>query len=329
MTSSSTPDSQPARPELELGIVLRHTRNAKQRSVAQVARVLILSVAQINGLESGSLAAFHNRTYYLRALTKYLNYLDVAEQAATVSLLAQLEQQAAVNNEDTSQKELNLLLGSVLHPSKKTLLIPNKRLPLLLVTLAVLVGIGLIAFTLLQRLPQADSVAVSSAITESALNTRQSNQRLSETAPAPDHATSPTQPPKAEQTTPDVLTNPGTASKAATTPTQPLSSSGLSSSGATQAVANAAAQTKILRLSFTAPAWVQMIAQDGKRVEKVFTPEETLDVDPVTTISVVIGNAREASFSAGQIKIDLAQFIKPNSSVARLNQQDLNALVTP
>ena len=324
MTSSSTPDSQPARPELALGIVLRHTRNAKQRSVAQVARVLILSVAQINGLESGSLAAFHNRTYYLRALTKYLNYLDVAEQAATVSLLAQLEQQAAVNNEDTSQKELNLLLGSVLHPSKKTLLIPNKRLPLLLVTLAVLVGIGLIAFTLLQRLPQADSVAVSSAITESAVNTSQSNQRLSETAPAPDPATSPTQPPKAEQTTPDVVTNPGLASKAATTPTQPLSSS-----GATQAVANAAAQTKTLRLSFTAPAWVQMIVQDGKRVEKVFTPEETLDVDPVTTISVVIGNAREASFSAGQIKIDLAQFIKPNSSVARLNQQDLNALVTP
>ena len=324
MTSSSTPDSQPARPELELGIVLRHTRNVKQRSVAQVARVLILSVAQINGLESGSLAAFHNRTYYLRALTKYLDYLGVAKQAATVSLLVQLEQQAAVNNEATSQKELNLLLGSVLHPSKKTLLIPNKRLPLLLVTLAVLVGIGLVAFTLLQRLPQADSVAVSSAITESALNTSQSNQRLSETAPVPDPATSPTQPPKAEQTTPDVATNPGLASKAATTPTQPLSSS-----GAAHAVANAAAQTKILRLSFTAPAWVQMIAQDGKRVEKVFTPEETLDVDPVTTISVVIGNAREASFSAGQIKIDLAQFIKPNSSVARLNQQDLNALVTP
>ena len=324
MTSSSTPDSQPARPELELGIVLRHTRNAKQRSVAQVARVLILSVAQINGLESGSLAAFHNRTYYLRALTKYLDYLGVAKQAATVSLLAQLEQQAAVNNEATSQKELNLLLGSVLHPSRKTLLIPNKRLPLLLVTLAVLVGIGLVAFTLLQRLPQADSVAVSSAITESALNTSQSNQRLSETAPAPDPATSPTQPPKAEQTTPDVATNPGLASKAATTPTQPLSSS-----GAAHAVANAAAQTKILRLSFTAPAWVQMIAQDGKRVEKVFTPEETLDVDPATTVSVVVGNAREASFSAGQIKIDLAQFIKPNSSVARLNQQDLNALVTP
>jgi cytoskeletal protein RodZ len=317
MTPSGTPDSRTTLPEQELGALLRHARNEQQRSVAQVARVLILSSAQINGIESGSLAAFHNRTYYLRALKKYLNYMGIGVQAATLSLLAQLEQQTAEQDGGTSPKEASLLVGSVLDPSKKILLIPNKRLPLLLGALAVLVVIGLIAFALTQRLPQTSPDSSTAQPADSVQDISQTRPPITAIVPTvPESKVSPVKQVSAEQTIPEAVANP------AIVPTAPATAPA-------QVRAQDAVTTTVLRLSFTAPSWVQLIALDGKRFEKIFTAQETLDIDPATTASVVIGNARQSSLTRGESKIDLTRFINPNSSVARLSQQDLHALVTP
>ncbi len=313
MTPSGTTESQTEIPEHALGTLLRCARDERRISVPDVARALILSAAQIKGMESGSLAAFHNRTYYLRALKKYLDYLGIAAQAPTLSLLARLEQQVAEHDGRTSQKEVNLLLDSVLHPSKKTLLIPKKRIHFVLGAMAVLVGVGLVATTLKQKLPSMGSATAVATQADSRQNTVQTNQSIAAiVSPEAEPKVLTAKQVQAEQRIPDAAATVTNQTALAANPVQPDTEQPIT--------------TKVLKLSFMAPSWVQLITRDGKRAEKIFSPQEVLDIDPLNTVSIVIGNARESSLSAGGINIDLGKFINPNSSVARISQQDLNSM---
>ncbi|MDH4067149.1 MAG: hypothetical protein OEW19_22340, partial [Acidobacteriota bacterium] len=52
-------------------------RAARQVSVEEVASQLILSKAQVLGLEHANAAAFYSTTYFLKALRKYMAFAEV------------------------------------------------------------------------------------------------------------------------------------------------------------------------------------------------------------------------------------------------------------
>ncbi|MEZ5286086.1 MAG: DUF4115 domain-containing protein [Vicinamibacterales bacterium] len=58
---------------------------ARQLSVDEVAARLILSRAQVLGLESGHATAFYTRAFYLRALRKYLGWADIPDDVLDLS----------------------------------------------------------------------------------------------------------------------------------------------------------------------------------------------------------------------------------------------------
>ncbi len=293
MTSSGT-HHLPTSPEATLGALLRQARDQKTFGVPEVARALILSIAQVNGLESGLLTAFHNRTYYLRALKKYMTYLGLPEQEPMISLLAEVEIQATEQTTHTNQNEVSLLVGSVLRHSTTAPLLSTGRLRFLALMIAIVLGIGIIvvmssektsAPLVSQPEPQPDSAVPHPVATESA------------TAPSP------------QQT---VETNQKPAPADDQLP-----------------IAAPALNAKMLVLKFAATSWVQFADQRGKRSEKTYTPTDTLEIDPLNLSLLVIGNAPATSVYLGESRLDLGKYINTSSGVARLSQQDLQVLTSP
>jgi hypothetical protein len=82
-------------------------------------------------------------------------------------------------------------------------------------------------------------------------------------------------------------------------------------------------QAAILKLTFTAPSWIQVVEQNGKRIEKVFTPQDTLELDLATLATLVIGNARETKLFTNTTEIDLSKYLNAGSGVARFSQSDI------
>jgi ribosome-binding protein aMBF1 (putative translation factor) len=72
-----TPGVEPGRNYRELGDALRTAREERGLSLAAVQEHLLLSDAQVRGLESGDAAAFHGPRFFERALERYVRLLGL------------------------------------------------------------------------------------------------------------------------------------------------------------------------------------------------------------------------------------------------------------
>jgi hypothetical protein len=72
---------------------------------------------------------------------------------------------------------------------------------------------------------------------------------------------------------------------------------------------------------------VRYTTNDGKQTEKIFTPQDSVELDLKNIDSLVIGNAPATHLTFDEKDISLESFINANSGVARLNAADLNKLI--
>jgi cytoskeletal protein RodZ len=81
-----------------------------------------------------------------------------------------------------------------------------------------------------------------------------------------------------------------------------------------------------LQLRFSAATWVSLYRRDGSHEQKVFGPEETLQLDAESLTELIIGNAPATRLHVGKNEISLQRFTNPESKVARLVGQNLRDL---
>jgi|GEM_PF-4201790 len=81
----------------------REQRQELGLSEQAVADALLLSLAQVRGLETGAATPFYNEVFYQRARAKYVAMLNKARGAASPSL------SAVERREDTERARLTLI----------------------------------------------------------------------------------------------------------------------------------------------------------------------------------------------------------------------------
>lgn len=307
-------DSQP--PQLRLGEMLREHRLAKNTEIAELARTLILSAAQINAIESGSQASFHNQTFYLRALKKYIEFMDLGVDAQAGLLFAEIETILLSPSTKINSNEVSLLIDAGLTHSRKPHLPQNKRSYVFWICLSIVLAIGLVtAYIAGQPEKQTDqqSESVQPAVVNTLATSPAGLPGTREQKDTPAIASSATSPATANPAIePNAAKNTDVAIKEIKNPALPQGS-----------------ENRILKLTFSGPSWIQVVEQNGKRIEKVFTPQDSpLELDPSVVVSLVIGNARESRLYADSREIELGKFLNAGSGVARLNQQEIMKLGT-
>ncbi len=74
---SNSDSSLDARACADIGAELARVRSARGLTLAQVGESLLLSTRQVKALEEVEIPAFHNPTFYLKALRKYVVFADI------------------------------------------------------------------------------------------------------------------------------------------------------------------------------------------------------------------------------------------------------------
>ncbi len=108
--------------QVVLGKLLREHRLAKKTEIPELARTLILSVAQVTAIESGSQASFHNQTFYLRALKKYIALMDLGVDPQASLLFTEIESNLLSPSTKINPNEVNLLIHAGLAHTRKSYL---------------------------------------------------------------------------------------------------------------------------------------------------------------------------------------------------------------
>ncbi len=301
---------EPELAKVKLGEMLRTHRLAKQTEIAELARTLILSPAQITAIESGTQSSFHNQTFYLRALKKYISYSGLEVDEQTNLLFAQIETTLLSQKAQVSPNEVSLLITAGLAHKRQSYLphfTPGKNLYFWGgLVVVIVVGVSTLVF---QRGAEnhtgepstATTVAADVKTATPALVQSNSVEKQSTSATTSRLTASTNETPPAKPAEPTETNKPSP-----NTHQEPVSAS--------------------LKLSFSSPSWVQVVEQNGKRIEKVFTPQDTLELDPSTLVSLVIGNARETQLHLNTQSIDLNKYLNTGSGVARFNRQELMGL---
>ncbi len=308
--SEQTQSPPEQHPRVRLGKLLREHRLAKKTEIPELARTLILSVAQITAIESGSQASFHNQTFYLRALKKYIALMDLGVEPQASLLFTEIESNLLSPSTKVNPNEVNLLINAGLAHTRKSYRpqLQLKKSHFFWIALSVMILVGMAAALIAswpekQTIQQAERVSTpataikTDAVPEPAVS---QNQKTAPAAPTP--AISASMPPSAAK------------------------SSGESPADKKSVASIHSPETTSLKLTFSAPSWVQVVEQNGKRIEKVFTPQDSLNLDPATLATLVIGNARETKLFTNATEIDLSKYLNTGSGVARLNQSEIMKL---
>lgn len=299
-------------PQLRLGELLRGHRLAKNTGIPDLARTLILSAAQISAIEAGSQASFHNQTFYLRALKKYIEFMNLGTDAEAGLLFAQIEEILLSPSTKINPTEVSLLIHAGLSHSRKSFIPQLKRSHFFWVCLLCVLAIGLVT-AYFEGWPAKQTDQQSEIVTPVVNLETTTSKAVDKNTVEP--KTIP--PPPASSSSTDAGTPPGKTIENAgneiknVTPAQEPSKS-------------------ILKLTFLAPCWVQVVEQSGKRIEKVFTPQDSpLELEQSVITSLVIGNARESRMYSGSSEIDLSKYLNAGSGVARFSQQEIMRLSAP
>jgi len=310
-------------PQAILGELLREHRLEKKTEAAELARTLILSIAQITAIETGSQASFHNQTFYLRALKKYLNHMDLAIDPQASLLFTEIETEFLSANTKINANEVNHLIHAGLAHRRPS------YLPQLRLRKTHFFWAGFLLFVL---------VGLAAALIEGWPDKQVQQQTDSVLTPLPTAlpASAPTPvPTKKADGVPDATTS--QEQKTATAAPTPVMTANVNPS-ASKAPGEPATtvnkttartdetQSAFLKLTFSAPSWVQVVEQNGKRIEKVFTPQDVLELNQPTLATMVIGNAGATKLFTGAAEIDLSKYVNAGSGVARFNQSEIMKL---
>lgn len=322
-------------------------REAAKLDVASLAQALMLSRAQLRGLESGSLTPFHGPGYYLRALDKCARHLGI-ELDPPVTELRLSDSQIALNRVKNSPSAANLArresntLGADAMPVSR-----RGRVGMWIAAVSViLVGTGTWlaieegwpnrqpepveaeANNDRQDSPSADAAIKQAAPTVSSAVTEAVQAISSPTPPIPPTVTNePVAPmaPTATETITVIEQTPSETSAAqiAIVSSEPAVSESAAPEPETKPEVETAPTANLFEATFTADCWVEIRFTDGRIVQRIYTPTQTLSL-PINDIErVTFGNAQAVQASRAGKAFDVVAFTRSGNNVARMSAQDL------
>jgi cytoskeletal protein RodZ len=282
-----------------------------------------MSTAQIRGMEQTDFAAFHNQQFFLRGVEKYARHLALPEDSELWGLLEQVRQPLNHPKANPARQEITAMVKSGFFKHKTSVWAYFARHPVFWIMTIALTAFGI------------------------NLNARIENENLRQQSLA-NNVIAPTvskhevtlKPALSSDALPDQVTQvvnehtqPDTPIAITTTPQQTEAMTNQVAAWIDPSPAEiqvkhiSQANISKLTLQFSGPSWVQYVAKDGSITEKIYQPEDVLEVDPAILDSMVIGNAGATILKAGNVFVDLNQHSSTKNGVARLKQEDLNHLV--
>lgn len=339
MTNQSSSRTQGATEFKQIGEILLKNRIERGLDLQSVARALIMSVAQIRGIESAEQAAFHNSSFFLRGIEKYAHYLSIPENNECWSLISQIREAPIHHKNGRAQQSVKVLAKSGLFKNQSSILTYFARHPvfwILMISLAAL-GINLNSRIETETNRQHELVrqelSAQKTTTESTLSLSPpdqdkgaANQTLSESVTKTEvSALSPKALLDTPQPTPGMGDENNPVHQSQLTDAMPGQSLAMSLPLIQNSQPNPK-ETRKISLKFSAPSWVKYVVKDGTTQEKIYQPEDVLEIDPSSLESMTIGNTGATTLSAGETPIDLNLYSSQKNGVARLKLEDLNRL---
>lgn len=324
---------------------LTQARQARSLNQMELARELLFSPAQMRCIESGTIDAFHGTGYYLRAVEKYANHLQltldppITALTLTDSQLALKRFKSSAHASSLAKRHANLETADKMPSSSR-----RTRVGIVLVAvIATLVGAG-VWLSLSEGWPgltspetqtseqkaapsidnkadptnikvTADTGTTTNSLTASGsstlpplTNTTRTEQPTIQTEPQPSPSANPAQ--SNQTSTPENLTAQNTGSHVPATPTS---------------APNAAAQSPdLIKASFLADCWVEVRYLDGRIDQAIYKTGQSIEIASKDVAKLTFGNASGVQATRRGKPFDIMTFTKGRGSVARISESDLN-----
>lgn len=326
---------------------LKAARQAAGIEFSALAQELRLSPAQLRGLETGSLSAFHGPGYYLRAVEKCAQRLDIVLDPPVTELKltdSQLALKRVKNTPSASQlaKKQSNVLGAHAMPSPMR----RTRIGLWLgAILIVLVATGT-WFSVQEGWPNGTNGTSSNSV-DSAMQTPQATQATetvtanpmpiaaadhNDQAPGNELASTTTETQGGDlfgtplATEPAEQPNEQVPSEAQTTAEKALPSTPQTTATEAPSVNPTPAPTPadVIEASFKDDCWVEIRRVDGSTEQGIYKPGQTVVVDVADIERLTFGNAAAVSATRAGQAFDIMRFTRGGNNVARIAGDALN-----
>jgi cytoskeleton protein RodZ len=340
--------SDQAMPLKQWGEALAKARHANGQSVDECARELRISTAQVRGIESASLSAFHGEGYYRRAVQKYATHLGV-ELDPPISNLPLTDSQIALKRFDRNAVASRLATRETLLTGAQTVPSTGSRKThigrWLIVILAGLVGLGTY-LAVGEGWPtkhdnNAEPVSVTTeqvTITTSPQKSTDQTSRtdvdvLSDSTTKTDTSSDALSPPPVgltiQETTAQTTVNinaqiaePAVVIETETKTETEAKTATVPAPKPEPVPTIATPATDTLQITFDGDCWVEVRFKDGRLEQKVYVSGEKLTLAVADIERLVFGNAQAARATRGEQAFDLLRFAR-GGSVARISEADL------
>jgi len=313
---------------------LSEARRSRGLDLTQTARELVLSPAQIRGIESASLGAFHGEGYYLRAVEKYAKFLQV-ELTPPLQEMEQTDSQIALKRFNKGATVVTLakremsLGGAIEVPTGSR---SRTRLGVwLTLTLGVVVAAGAYlaidegwpnnkgeptpaAAIVQEKPPQTGKPFRPEILTPSVqplaitiAPARPPEGPLAASEPQVTSAIAPGRenpPPVSIDLIPEIKP---------AAPATPLATD----------TASVQAPADIIQATFTQDCWVEIRFNDDRVEQKIYTPGERFEIRATDIKSLVFGNAQAVNAQRANEPWSVMSFTLPGGNVARIPQASL------
>lgn len=311
-------------------------RVAAKVDVSSLAQTLMLSRAQLRGLEAGSLAAFHGPGYYLRALEKYANHLGITLEPSITELRLSdsqltLTRVAAPSAGKLAKREANVLGGQAM-PAR----VRRGRIGLWFAAMLLLV-VGIGTWLAIEEGWPGSKVNLTKAEPGEAGNPSGDQIIRIAQAPQPPEPAPFAQQPQASPRSETVASDASMQALADSPPKDPLVAQPvpqenpappLQGQGQEQGQGQAPAPLEtpppdIFEAKFTADCWVEIRFADGRVEQKIYSPEQRLILPTHEIERLTFGNAQAVIALRAGKEFDLARFTRSGNNVARISAKDL------
>lgn len=331
---------------VRLGELLSRERLTQQKDVIDVARRLMLSKLQLLAIESGESASFHHERRYLQGIKSYVFYLGLQSRADVTELVTQIEGWSAESMRASPAAGVAQLHRSAAAPTAaKSYASRGPRYVYYGLGLLVL---GAIALAISEGWPfKEDEQVIASAertpdATTSSVASPLSSPRV---APGASSVMPSTETKPAATSAPSAQASPAQLSTSSTAQTPALAATQSSAPVAVQTPMDVSPPTTqqnalttrntpavkqdgqaMMRIDFNAECWVSLQTAEGKKVDRIYKPGESLSVPVASVSALVLGNAPAAKVFLADRPVDVMAKGLTYGNVTRLDQKGIQLL---
>ena len=330
------------------GQALAQARAEQSRDLGTISRELLLSLAQLRGIESGQTHAFHAQNFYLRAVKKYADHLHVTLDPP---VSAYQESSPSGTHHTKSLQRASGIASRQSSPPNALHMPAQRPHGARLGRWMILLVLGLVSTGVYMAViegwpsrpideivahkdggpgePSGNPIAAAPPAAAPPLNktSNDSSDRTSTSisVPAPTSSSSASLSKSAVQAPLQTNAQPDRAQVQSTgAVTSESANSPATGPSTVQTPSPDRAVPDELVLTFNQECWVELLQTNGQSQQRIYKPGEELRVATDQVERLVLGNAQAIRAQRAGKPFDVTQFTRGTGSVARIDAQALS-----